>query len=103
MSLTGTPLQTVYDSFLASVTADDWMLEEDIEIIERDWEHLLLKAIDRFERPQISLTLDENREFFVESLSAQEINLLARYMKLEWLNRCIADWRQIKQLYSNKD
>jgi len=24
-------------------------------------------------------------------------------MKLEWLNRCIADWRQIKQLYSNKD
>jgi len=56
MSLTpGTPLQSVYDSFLASVTADDWMLEEDMSVIKQDWLMLLNKAIDRFERPHISL------------------------------------------------
>ena len=103
MSLTGTPLQTVYDSFLAQVTADDWMLEEDIEIVEQDWLALLHKAIDRFERPNIDLTIEDGAEAFTEILGAQEITLLSRYMKLEWLNRCIADWRQIKQLYSNKD
>lgn len=104
MSLTpGTPLQSVYDSFLASVTADDWMLEEDMWVIEQDWLMLLNKAIDRFERPHISLQINESEDAFVEALTSQEIQLLARYMKLEWLNRCIADWRQIKQLYSNKD
>lgn len=103
MSLTGTPLQSVYDSFLASVTADDWMLEEDMAVVEQDWLALLHKAIDRFERPHISLQIDESEDAFIEALTSQEIQLLARYMKLEWLNRCIADWRQIKQLYSNKD
>lgn len=104
MSLTpGTPLQSVYDSFLASVTADDWMLEEDMLVIQQDWLMLLNKAIDRFERPHISLQINESGDAFIEALTSQEIQLLARYMKLEWLNRCIADWRQIKQLYSNKD
>lgn len=104
MSLTpGTPLQSVYDSFLAQITADDWMLEEDMDIIERDWLMLLHKAVDRFERPQIPLTIDEDSDEFIEVLGQQEIILLSRYMKLEWLARCIADWRQIKQLYSNKD
>lgn len=104
MSLTpGTPLQSVYDSFLASVTADDWMLEEDMLVIKQDWLMLLNKAIDRFERPHISLQINESGDAFIEALTSQEIQLLARYMKLEWLNRCIADWRQIKQLYSNKD
>lgn len=101
MSLTGTPLQTVYDSFLAMVTADDWMMEEDMTVIEQDWRMLLDKAIDRFERPHISLEV--SGASFVELLGPQEIALLARYMKLEWLDRVIADWRQVKQLYSNKD
>lgn len=119
MSLTGTPLQAVYDSFLAQITADDWMLEEDELIIQQDWRALLIKAIDRFERPNVQLDIDyENQtvipatledpeisypSHFVNQLGTQEINMLARYMKLEWLNRCVADWRQIKQLYSNKD
>ena len=104
MSLTpGTPLQSVYDSFLSQITADDWMLEEDMDIIEQDWLALLHKAVDRFERPHIPLTIDEDMGEFVEALGPQEIVLLSRYMKLEWLARCIADWRQIKQLYSNKD
>ena len=94
MSLTGTPLQTVYDSFLAMVTADDWMMEEDMTVIEQDWRMLLDKAIDRFERPHISLEV--SGASFVELLGPQEIALLARYMKLEWLDRVIADWRQVK-------
>lgn len=104
MSLTpGTPLQSVYDSFLVQITADDWMLEEDMDIIEQDWLALLHKAIDRFERPYISLEMDEYGTEFINTLGPQEISLLGRYMKLEWLNRSIADWRQIKQLYGNKE
>ena len=109
MSKTPTPLQVVYDRFLSSVTADDWMLEEDEELIRQDWLILLRQAIDRFERPMVSLSIQEPEcegeepTNFEEELTSQEIGLLARYMKLEWLNRVVADWRQIKQLYSNKD
>ena len=33
MSLTGTPLQAVYDYFLSQVTPDDWMTEEELEAL----------------------------------------------------------------------
>ena len=104
MSLTpGTPLQVVYDSFLSQITADDWMMEEDVSIVEQDWLALLYKAIDRFERPNIKLDINEYETDFIYALGRQEIDLLGRYMKLEWVNRSLADWRQIKQLYGNKD
>ena len=102
-TISGTPLQAVYDYFLSQVTPDDWMTEEELEVVERDWLYFLMKAIDRFERPNIPLTIAPNGEFFVEVLGEQEIILLSRYMKLEWLARCVADWQQIEQLYSNKD
>jgi len=32
-----TPLLRVYDAFLARITADEWTLEEELAIVERDW------------------------------------------------------------------
>ena len=50
-----TPFLKVYDAFLARITADEWTLAEELAIVERDWQQLLLIAIDRFKYPRVSL------------------------------------------------
>lgn len=110
-----TPFLKVYDAFLARITADEWTLEEELAIVERDWQELLKMAIFRFKYPRISLEVEEidNEEEseteclkgyqFINELTNDEIQLLALYMKHEWVKRCIASWENIRQLYSSKD
>ena len=105
----------IYDAFLAKITADEWTLEEDLAIVERDWQELLRMSIFRFKYPRISLETEEvvndNSEHaccnsnlqFVNDLTDDEIQLLALYMKHEWVKRCIASWENIRQLYADKD
>jgi hypothetical protein len=40
---------------------------------------------------------------FTDDLTNDEIQLLAVYMKHEWIKRCIASWENIRQLYTSKD
>jgi hypothetical protein len=54
-----TPFLKVYDAFLARITADEWTLEEELAIVERDWQELLKMAIERFKYPRISLEMEE--------------------------------------------
>jgi hypothetical protein len=54
-----TPFLKVYDAFLARITADEWTLEEELAIVERDWQELLQMAIFRFKYPRISLEVEE--------------------------------------------
>lgn len=96
-----TPFLKVYDAFLARITADEWTLEEELAIVERDWQELLKMAIFNFKYPRVSLEVEEGQ--FVEDLSNDEIQLLALYMKHEWVKRCIASWENIRQLYADKD
>ena len=110
-----TPFIKVYDAFLARIVSDEWTLEEELAIVERDWQELLNMAIFRFKYPRISLEVesvsieDENApqqlvgHQFVENLTNDEIQLLALYMKHEWIKRCIASWENIRQLYADKD
>ena len=108
-----TPFLKVYDAFLARITADEWTLEEELAIVERDWQELLNIAIFRFKYPRVSLEKEEvesndNPEGlktyqFVDNLTNDEIQLLALYMKHEWVKRCIASWENIRQLYADKD
>ena len=109
-----TPFLKVYDAFLGRITADEWTLEEELAIVERDWQELLKMAIFRFKYPRVSLEVeqldDENSESpqlhsyqFVDDLTNDEIQLLALYMKHEWIKRCIASWENIRQLYADKD
>ncbi len=109
----------VYDAFLARITADEWTLEEELAIVERDWQELLKMAIFRFKYPRVGLeveevTVDDNNPptlasetisayEFVNDLTNDEIQLLALYMKHEWVKRCIASWENIRQLYADKD
>ena len=110
-----TPFLKVYDAFLARITADEWTLEEELAIVERDWQELLNIAIFRFKYPRVSLEKeevepsDDNNPHelkmyqFVDDLTNDEIQLLALYMKHEWVKRCIASWENIRQLYADKD
>ena len=54
-----TPFLKVYDAFLARITADEWTLEEELAIVERDWQELLKMAIARFKYPRVSLDFEE--------------------------------------------
>ena len=110
-----TPFLKVYDAFLARITADEWTLEEELAIVERDWQELLRMGIFRFKYPRVSLEVEEIQESeaqnphqlkmyqFVEDLNNDEIQLLALYMKHEWVKRCIASWENIRQLYADSD
>ena len=90
-----TPFLKVYDAFLARITADEWTLEEELAIVERDWRELLKMAIFRFKYPRTDLTIENDNEF-IGDLSNDEIQLLALYMKHEWVKRCIASWENIR-------
>lgn len=97
-----TPLQTVYDAFLAKIEADDWMLENlTSEDVVEDWRMLLNAAIFQFRYPRVSL--DNDGTSFEEELSNDEIQMLANLMKLEWERRCLAVWDNIRQLYDTRD
>lgn len=109
-----TPFLKVYDAFLARITADEWTLEEELAIVERDWQELLKMAIARFKYPRVSLDFEEltnaaedSSELkiyqFKDDLANDEIQLLALYMKHEWIKRCVASWDHIGQLYTSKD
>ncbi len=106
-----TPCVAVYDAFLARITADEWTLEEELSIVERDWQELLRMAVFRFKYPRIGLEIEEITSEdgnvvqyqFKNDITDDEIQVLAIYMKHEWIKRCIASWENIRQLYADSD
>lgn len=95
-----TPYGKVYDAFLVRILEDeweDWLIEE----AEQDWLLLLDAALPWFKFPRVSLERNENG--FVEDLGTEEIQVIANFMKCEWLNRCVLTWENIKPLYNEKD
>lgn len=97
-----TPYSDVYGAFLARIEEDDWLREEDTEVVYADLLEILKMAIFDFRFPRISLELGET-DSFVENLTNAEIQVLATTMKLHWLRRQINTWRVIKQQYSTRD
>ena len=95
-----TPLEAVYDAFLATMLEDEWQLWEDYEV-QQDLRAILSTALPQFRFPRVDLTI--NGDSFVSELSNTEIQILARYMKCEWLNRSILTWENIKPLYEERD
>ena len=95
-----TPFNKVYTAFLSRILEDEWqqwMLEE----AEQDWRQILENAITWFKFPRVSLEHDD--EGFIDNLTQAEIQVLADFMKVEWLNRCIMTWENVKPLYEEKD
>ena len=95
-----TPYQKVYDAFLVKMLEDEWVnwTEEEIS---QDLRGILEGAISWFKFPRISLDRDDNG--FINDLDNEEIQILACYMKYEWLNRTILTWENVKPLYEERD
>ena len=95
-----TPFSKVYTAFLSRILEDEWqqwMLEE----AEQDWRQIMENAITWFKFPRVSLEHDD--EGFVSDLGQAEIQIIADFMKCEWLNRCIMTWENVKPLYEERD
>ena len=95
-----TELSKVYDAFLAKMLDDEWVNWEEEEMAE-DWRAILDGAITWFKFPRVSLDIADDN--FTADLSNEEIQILASYMKCEWLNRTILTWENIKPLYEERD
>ena len=95
-----TPYTKVYEAFLARILEDEWenwLIEEAMA----DWRQILDMAVPRFKFPRVSL--EQTDEGFCGELGAAEIQVLANFMKVEWLNRCIMTWENVKPLYVERD
>ena len=126
-NVTSTPFSYIYDSFLSKITDDMYM-----ELTELDTyqllEELLLSSIQKFEFPRVDLTeyelvsiTDEVKYTgaesgqeevpailyeggsFINTLTAEEINILATYMVVEWLGQQLASVENTRMKYSGSD
>ena len=95
------PIQAVYDAFLSKMTEDEWLNWTDEEI-EMDWRSLFDAAVPYFKFPRVSLEV-KNGWFVDKDISNAEIQIIATYMKCEWLNRTILTWENVKPLYVERD
>ena len=104
-----TSYNVVYSAFLSKVTADDWEFEyrEDIESMVptkddlEDLRQILENALPYFKFPRTSLA--RNDEGFEKDLSPEEISIISEYMKVEWLDRTIHTWENVKVMYDERD
>jgi hypothetical protein len=95
-----TPYSVVYKAFLARILEDEWehwLVEE----AEADWREILEMAVPWFKFPRVDLS--HNDEGFSGDLGYEEVQIIANFMKVEWLNRCIMTWENIKPLYVERD
>jgi hypothetical protein len=112
-----TPIETVYEAFLAKINDDEWVYWSENDT-KRDLKQIFDAALPLFKFPKKDMTLEsesvtENVEGkegvvyynykFVSDLSNDEIQILACYMKCEWLNRSILTWERIKPQYEERD
>ena len=97
----------VYDAFLSKVKEDEWARcysQEDLQWYMKDWRSLLNAALPYFKFPRCGLEIDEEKGAFKdENVGATEIEILAVYMKQEWLKRTIDSWENVKTQYSESD
>ena len=100
-------LMDVYDAFLARVNEDDWANaydEEDLEWFMKDWRQFLNMALAQFKFPRCNLDINEEKQEFIDPTMGQaEIQVLATFMKYEWLKRTVDSWENIKTQYEEKD
>lgn len=95
-----TSFDVVYTAFLSKILDDEWDTWTEAEV-EKDLFTLLQAAIARFKFPRVSL--EYTSEGFTDTLTNDEVQILASYMKCEWLNRNILTWENVKPLYEERD
>ena len=95
-----TPVKDVYDAFLAKMNDDEWVFWTEEEM-KNDLRVILNAVLPLFKFPKHDTSI--KGEEFVENLTNDEVQILACYMKCEWLNRSILTWERIKPQYEERD
>ena len=101
--MSNTKFAVVYDTFLSKIT-DDMYMELTIDDTRAMLEELLMSALHWFEFPRVNI-FDYDKEIreFNVSLSAEEINIIATYMIVEWIGQQLASVENTRMKYSGSD
>ena len=98
----GTPIQDVYRKFLGMIEDEEWLLVED-EVIEDLMLNYLENATVEFNQCKKDLSIDYDTMTFVETLSMNEIMILAWGMVIHYLQPKIKREENLRQFVSDKD
>ena len=96
-----TPFSLVYNSFFSKIT-DDMYMELDKTQTESMVAELLVNALPWFEFPKQDIT-DYDENGFNVDLTQEEINIIATYMIVGWLDQQLASVENTRMKYSGSD
>lgn len=98
-----TAFNKIYKRFYSKIT-DDMYMELDPRDTEKLTQELLINAIDWFEFPRVNLNnYSVDDECFNITLTTEEINILATYMVVGWLDQQLATIELTRMKYSGSD
>ena len=98
-----TEFEKVYNHFYSKIT-DDMYMELDEEQTKSMSEELMLSALPWFEFPRKDINdYDLDFKIFNVKLDNEEINIIATYMMVEWLNQQLATIELVRMKYSGSD
>ena len=98
-----TDFNTIYNCFYSKIT-DDMYMELDEKQTEDLSEELLINALPWFEFPRVDIyNYNTDKQCFYVGLSFEEINIIATYMVVCWLDQQLANIEQIRMKYSGSD
>jgi hypothetical protein len=102
-----TPFSKVYDRFFELIT-DDMYVEWTEQDTKRDAQSILISSLSGFEFPRQSLSYElfdydleefSDDSYFTNSLTQEEINIIAYLMLINWLQRQITSIDNTRQKY----
>lgn len=99
----GTKFNLIYDCFYSKIT-DDMYMELDETQTANMTRDLLLNALPWFEFPRVNVhNYDLYNDCFNVILSNEEMNIIATYMIIEWINQQLASVEVTRMKYSGSD
>lgn len=98
-----TSFDDIYDIFLGKIKEDDWDDPTLLETYRECWDDYLKSAIGFFKFPRVDLTMDTDSRTIAGDLGNNEKQILADYMKVEWLQANVLTWEKIKTDYAEAD
>lgn len=110
----GTTFYEIYCSFLGKIT-DDMLLNMDMSDVIAIIKSILKSSLSSFQFPKFRImTFDENKEVeidngikiegqFEDTLTYEEIEIIATLMLIEWINRQITTTQLMRMKYSTQD
>ena len=99
----GTDFNTIYKRFYSKIT-DDMYMELEKEETDALLEELLINALPWFEFPRVNIhNYNLVKQCFNIDLSGEEINIIATYMIVGWLDQQLASVELARMKYSGSD